>query len=640
VSKTLQTVGVIAGVVALAATGVGAAAGAGLFAAKGSATALAIAGTAKTVASYASIAAIAANVGASVTAQKPPARGSTNVITIGANQGTPCVLGRTYYGGNRVHQIGYGPTLNKVPNPYLLLVDVLSIGPIDGIEGHYADFSPIGFSGNAATGYFNGFLWRSTQLGSVPETSALALQFAGAPGWSAAHKLSGLAAVAWNAKFDKDGKVFASGFPQTGTVLRGVKCYDPRLDSTYPGGSGSCRLDNPTTWPYTENPGLHGLQYALGRYQAGKLRFGIGLDALAIRIGDFVHLANVCDANGWKVGGTIFEPGDRWANLKRILECAAAEPLFNGAMLGVRVSAPRVALDTIGPDDLGDAPVRIGIMQGFEQRINTLVPTYRSEPHKWEYVPSDPVQIATYLAEDGEEKREERRLELVQNKDQAAQVCAYEMLDARELGDIELPLMPRFRDYGPGDMLTINLPRYGLSGRSAIILQMSFDPATMQCQAVLRTDDPAKHAFALGRTGTAPPTPAIGGPEGRDDVASPLISPPRAARRLVAATVIPVTAATETSITLQAFDAVTEDGEALSLPAATLTGLEGSKVYALFWNPSSASYVAAPLPATEQYQNPGLIFLVRQSTSDSGGTFPTFPTPPPGYGGGGNYYEP
>lgn len=47
-----------------------------------------------------------------------------------------------------------------------------------------------------------------------------------------------------------------SGFPSLHAVIRGLKCYDPRADSTN-GGSGAQRLADPTTWTWTECPALH-----------------------------------------------------------------------------------------------------------------------------------------------------------------------------------------------------------------------------------------------------------------------------------------------------------------------------------------------------------------------------------------------
>lgn len=517
-AKVAKAVGVVAGVVGVLALtastfGVGGAAAAAVL---------------KTVTSVAAITSVVANTGAQILARKPPAQGSVTQTTIGTSQDACELLGRTYSPGARVHLTGYGAKYKDVQNPYLLAVDVVSVGgPVEALEQCLSDFAPITFSGTAAQGYFGGFLWRSSQVGAQREASALPLRYAGAPGWGANARLSGKAAIAWNALFDAGGKVFSGGFPQVGSVWRGVKAYDPRKDSTYPGGMGSHRWADPSdtaafdaaraTWEYTTSPGLLALRNALGSWErdeptGGRYRkvFGAGIPIDGLIVEDFVHLANVCDANGWHVGGRIFEPGNRWDNLKRILAAGGAEPAWRCGRLGVKVQAPRIALDTITATDLADdGDVVVGAMQGWEQRLNTLTPKYRSEAHRWEYVPANAIQIASYLAEDGEEKSEERQIDLVQDATQARQLCAYELMDRRELGEIELPCKPRLRRYGPGDLLIVDIPEAGLVAQPAVVLRRSLNPETMGVSLVLRGETLEKHAFALAATGEAPPTPGL-----------------------------------------------------------------------------------------------------------------------------------
>nr|AGU09790.1 hypothetical protein [uncultured organism] len=643
-TKVLATAGKVAGVVgaiafAAGTAGVGSAATAALL---------------KTVGTIAAAAGAVANVGAALTARTPPVLGSSTQTSIGTDQPSPYLIGRTYYGGSRVHITGYGPTLKKVPNPYLLAVDVHSVaGPVDGLEKIQADFADVSFAGDAATGYFSGFLWRSFQLGAMPETSALALHFGGAPGWSPVSLLSGKAAIAYNALFDKDGKVFASGFPQMGAVWRGVLCYDPRKDSTRSGGIGNHRWADPAdtaafdearlTWEYSRCPGLHALRYALGAWERDSRVsgsryskvFGIGIPMDGLLVSHFLNLARVCDANNWTANGVLYEPlGTKWDNLKRILAAGGAEPLFVGGLLGVKVQSPRIALDTITADDLADGEVVVGAMQGWEQRLNTLVPKYRSEAHRWEYVaPTQTVQIGSYLSEDGEEKREERQIDLCTDPTQARQLCAYELMDRRELGEIELPCTPRLRKYGAGDLLIVHLPEAGLFNQRAVVLKRTPNPETMGVQLVLRGETMEKHALALGLTGTAPPTPALRDTADLDDVAAP-VEVDRGAYRVTSLDPqYPVTSDAD-SITIGAATAVYENIQ-LPLPVGQTDGLEGATSYALFWNLTTSTYEVEAYPATTRMASRDHLFIVWQSTLNADGTAPEGETPPPGYGGGG-----
>lgn len=530
-SKTLRTVALIAGAVALAATGVGALGSIGAIgaatgsaaAAAGAVTSASIIATATTVATIASVASTVAAIGAQITAKKPPARGTINQVIIAAEPPSPCIIGRTYSGGVLRHDVGYGATLKKVKNPYRGMVIEYSVaGPCQALEGIYLDYAQIPVSGSAATGYYSGFLYRDFRRGLFSET-ALVPHWSGMPRWGSAYKLSSKAAILWNALFDKDGKRFASGFPASGAVWEGVMTYDARKDSTYPGGSGSHRIADEATWAYSECPGQHALAYVLGRFRNGKKVFGVGLPADGIIIQDFVTLSNICDANGWKVGGVVYEPGDRWANLKRILEAGAAEPMWRGGKLGLKFNAPRISLYTLTDADLADPDAEVTAMQPWAQRLNGIRPKYRSEANKWEYVQSDLVSIASYVTEDGEPKIEEQQYDLVQNKDQAAQLAAYKLLNGRELASIIIPCKPHMRHFGPGDMITLQLPEHGLAGKDAIILKRQLDPATMVVTFTLMSETAGKHDFALGRTGTAPPTPALSTGEERDDIVTEVV---------------------------------------------------------------------------------------------------------------------
>lgn len=627
-SGVLKTVAKVAGVVAVVA-GTIATAGVG---------GPAFAALASTVATYAGLAAGIAGLAATALQKKPPAQGSVTQVTVSTNSETPCIIGETYYGGVLRHDVGYGGKVGKVQNPYRGMVIVYSIGIVQALVAQYADFLTVPFSGSAATGYYAGFMYRDSQLGASPESSALTPQWGSMPGWGSSHKLSGKAAILWGLKFDKDGKIFTSGVPQLGAVWQGVMAYDPTQDSTRPGGSGSHRIDDETTWEYSENPRDHALSYIYGRHVDGKKVFGIGLAEDAIDIAAFTAWGNVCEANGWKVGGVIFEPGDRWANLKRIMAAGSAEPIFSGGVLSVKYDAPRVSLVTITPDDYSDGAYRTKGMQTWRDRINTIVPKYRSANHKWEYVESDAVTDAGYLSEDGEEKIDTYQIDLCQDKDQAAQLATYKLVNGREMFPIERNLKPEFRFYRPGDMVTIDDPEGGLNEQDCVIVRRSVDPQTLAVRWVLMSETTDKHDFALGVTGTAPPTPTLLDPADRDDVAG-VNSASEGVRKIVSQTVVFPVSTDDDSIVIAAFDGVLDDGRLISFPFDnSLTGLASSTKYGVFWHLEDEEYIATIEPSTTEASSNEYVFIGWAATS-SGGTYPDPDPRPPGWGGGGGGWD-
>jgi hypothetical protein len=136
----------------------------------------------------------------------------------------------------------------------------------------------------APVGTYANWMWLDQQLGACPEAGALAGPQGNFPGWGPNHKLSGLAADLWTLKFDEKGKIYPNGVPQRGRIVEGVYVYDPRQDSTYPGGSGACRLGQEATYVWSENPALHAITWAFGRYQNSVLIAGGGLAADGIDI--------------------------------------------------------------------------------------------------------------------------------------------------------------------------------------------------------------------------------------------------------------------------------------------------------------------------------------------------------------------
>lgn len=618
-AKFLRAVAVIAGAVALVATGVGA------FAAAGSK----LAATAASVAKIATVVGGVAGIGAQILHKPPPARGSVTQVLIAPDAPQPYVMGEGYFAGVMRHDTAYGATLNKIPNPYRFSAVVYSGGgPVQSLTPWY-DLEPI-------SSWYSGFLFATTRLGNCPDT-ALVPQWSGTPGWSSSSKLSGQACGGWSFLFDKDGKRFAAGLSQFGLYGQWVKVYDPRLDSTFPGGSGSCRLGDETTYVWSENPALHAGTYAFGRYQNGKRTFGLGLEREAI---DFVAIAawaNTCDINGWTIFGPVFEPGDRWANLRDISLAGGCEPILGAAGLGFHYWTPRVSLDTITADDLAEGAASVVAQTTWRSRLNTIRPKYRSPAHRWEMVQADAISVASLVAEDGEEKAAEWPWNLVKNVDQAAELSRYKIADSRELQPIELPLGPRFRHYRAGDQLDIELWDLMRLETPAVIIRKSFDPATMTTTLTLIGETVAKHAFALGLTGTPPPTPALGQTaQDRDQLAWESRSG-RGAYRFVQQTVAFPLTSDDDQIDVAAFSGVIDDGRTLSLPAQSITGLASGTIYAVFYSLSAGTWSAVADPATAAMADPDKVFLAWHATS-AGGVFDAPDPPPDGWGGaGGNW---
>ncbi len=497
------------------------------------------------IALAASAVALTANVGAQLTARKPvnERQGAQLDFTISPGAPIPYIMGRTAVGGTMVYQDTYGKD-----SSYKTFFTVLSGGgPVDAVETFLADRAAVPFSNMNAVGYYRNWMWQDAQVGLTPEPDALSngiisppYGFAGTPpGWGASSKLSGYAAASLSLLYDTKARRYANGEPKPGWIVRGVKVYDPRLDSTYPGGSGPCRWADPSdtaahaaaraTWVYSVRPALHGLMWRLGVWQRDESNpsskyqklMGIGAPIDMIDLPAIVQAANVQDANGWSIGGQIDSSQDKWEVLKLIEQTGGCEPLSNGALMSTLVKAPRVSLRTITAADLADGKLSAPGMRAKSDRINGYRARFRSEAHGWEITAIDIVQVPDYVAADGRAKTGSGDFSLCPDPDQCAELAAYEVFDSRELEPISLPLKPLFMGYRLGDCLTIDIPELGLERLDVVIRGRTVDPGTAIVTLTFRSETAAKHPAALGLTGATPPTPTLTAPP--DSIAAPVV---------------------------------------------------------------------------------------------------------------------
>lgn len=458
--------------------------------------ALALGGAAKIGVELAAVAALAA-----VTTPKIQAASGTPLqFKADPEASIPLVLGRTATAGNIVYMGADGPK-----NEYLSYITVLSLGQCQGIESFGANDDPVTFSSNAAVGDYVNVMWQYQQNGTDSET-AFSLPHPPFPAglrseWTSDHKLSGLCATDWILKYVA--KRYYTGTPKPRWVVLGPAVYDPREDSTQPGGSGSQRADDPSTWSYTgnRNPYLQALTWILGRSTNGVQVMGVGAPPASIDFAAFVEGANVCDANDWTVGGVVFSADSKWEVLRAILQAGGGQPMRLGAQISCTVQAPRVSIATLTGADIDGEP-EFQRSAAIRDRFNRAIPRYRSEDHDWEIVPATPVEESSFITADGRTRTKELDFPLSQDLDQTSQLADYVIWDSREEGPYTLPLIPKWMGLRPGDCITLDEPEFSLDGaRKLVVLSRHRDPQTGSRSLVCRTESDAKHVAVLGLAG-------------------------------------------------------------------------------------------------------------------------------------------
>ena len=134
-------------------------------------------------------------------------------------------------------------------------------------------------------------------FGSDTQASSSLLQEANS--WSSVHKLQGLDYIGLRFKWNSD--KFGS-IPNVQALIKGRKVYNPNLDTTKTGGSGSHRQNDSSTWAYSDNPILQTLDYLRNE------RFGMGIvdSYFDTNFADWQTATDVCDTQIEPLGGDLF----------------------------------------------------------------------------------------------------------------------------------------------------------------------------------------------------------------------------------------------------------------------------------------------------------------------------------------------
>lgn len=432
----------------------------------------------------------------------------------------PFAAGRIGVAGSVVYRKTYGPDLM-----YYGIPSVLSgAGPIDGFEAFRADDEVVTFdgAGKAISSQYANELWYRTRLGTQPDTalpspSGLKNNVT-IPGWSSSHRLSGKASYLIVMGENSKGTAYPTGEIKPLITFRGLKGWDPRQDSTYPGGSGACRLNDTATWVYITNPILWALKWTLGLWedpigkgapQVGFQVGGIGAKLSGVDVPAFVSAANVAEANGWTVAAYPNTDDDKSQVLDAFLQAGGAiYAQVAGKISCIQRAGPRASVVTISAADTA-GPLEIDTAASRIDRINTLRPRFWSEPHRWQMTAlTGEVTAPSYRAEDGAVRTRGIDYPFVSSATQAAQLAALQIANTREGIAGVIPLKPYLQRIRPGDAFTITEPGFVLSGLKCLCLNTDYNPTTGVVNVTFVSETDAKYAFALGLS-PIPPSPPV-----------------------------------------------------------------------------------------------------------------------------------
>ncbi|WP_322884903.1 phage tail protein [Sinorhizobium medicae] len=272
--------------------------------------------------------------------------------------------------------------------------------------------------------------------------------------WKATSKLSGMCYVVveryYHLEFFRDA---GKGKPDIDFVLRGLREYDPRKDSTVAGGSGPQRLNDPSTHVHTKNPAVHRLNYQLGlrALVSGRTLIGEGKSLGQIDLATYFAAMNVCDtlrANGKKTYEcSLFVSGndDHTEVLKQFDDAMAGYGLNRRGLSGVIPGAPQIPVKDLTAADIPiDRAKDVQFRPSAFERFNHLSGQFTSIESMWNPESLKPVYVNADIAADGRNRQTSIDFLQVTDPDIAQYLLNIRYRQNRMGGKATVPVSRRF----------------------------------------------------------------------------------------------------------------------------------------------------------------------------------------------------
>jgi hypothetical protein len=417
------------------------------------------------------------------------------------------ILGRTALGGNVCTDLMRTGRNSGVATA---VYGLGGVGPVGAIESIIWGADTLTFGGsagsiqivNSPSKYSGKPFWIVQKSGAWNQTAinisagGSGLESGAHPSaWTTNHRLGGFLAVMMI--FGAENPIFKDNFHQPIFVVdaNAVVMKDPRTAA------------NATTELQRRNPWVAAYQFAKGFYSETSVKVhGIGLSEDLIDGTSFAAAATIADDNDYTIGGVLpSNPSNVWQDLRSIAQAGGGDVTIRNGKLTAVISAAKTSIGTITEDDLAANPSISAAVEG-SQLPNRIIPRFVSESNGWQVVDGSAVTDSAFVtAQDGKQITTTIELPLCGGgAAQAGILAAYALVNTREPLSIVLELKPQARFIGQtGDCVTLQLPSSGLSSHKVLITEMTYR-TDLSCQIRCITETDSKHAWALGKTTTAP----------------------------------------------------------------------------------------------------------------------------------------
>ncbi|SDP92552.1 hypothetical protein SAMN05428967_4478 [Phyllobacterium sp. YR620] len=224
--------------------------------------------------------------------------------------------------------------------------------------------------------------------------------------WKSTSVCAGLCYVIVDREYDS--ALFGKGIPEFSFVLRGLRLYDPRKDSTVAGGSGTHRVNDPSTWQFSRNPAVQRLNYQLGikGLISGRTLIGEGKSLGQLDLSSYFAAMNVSDTI--RAGKPTYQSAiyaqsddDHTEILKEFDDAMAGYGVNRRGLSGVIPGAPQIPILEITPDDIPvDREQEVSKRKSSFDKYNMMSGQFTSPESQWSAESLKPIVVNADIAAD------------------------------------------------------------------------------------------------------------------------------------------------------------------------------------------------------------------------------------------------
>ena len=306
--------------------------------------------------------------------------------------------------------------------------------------------------------------------------------------WGVDHDLNGVCHAYVRLEYDETKHI--NGFPNISAIIKGKTQYDPRQDSTssvYDAtvGVSTQRLDDETTWQYSDNSAVCLLNYMLDT------RLGLGESIEAFNLDKLATAMDICDElvtydgdgnqqKRYTCNGIIDSANSHRTNISNILSSMNGQLLYSGGKYVVKAYAYETPTGVVVDENMIVGSFDVITKNSKRNMYNRVKGRFVSEHDNYimteypvqKFLSDDETPVASFEVADGEIMYHEYNLPMTTNHHRAQRLARLTMLRSRMQATIKFTANSQALQYTVGDNIQVANAALGYSSDDPKIFQI------------------------------------------------------------------------------------------------------------------------------------------------------------------------